>query len=527
MRGGFLRVNSTLNRPADGQLLDLRLPPERLFEGVELARRRPHLQFGVADRLHANAQLTQALADLKAANGAVAASIERFGQAQESAEDDNGVLGFLVEILVALVIALGRRPAVIAGGEGDDVDFFRLEAAKVAVLDQVVRVAVMAPEADVVADVVEERGVLQPLTLAIAEAVNRLGLIEQRQGESGHALRVFGFPAAPLAQLDDRAPADVGVLVDADDFPPVALDVVEHQAFAQRQIAQRDFLGAELAQQGVEQHGSRDHDVGPARIECGKTKPFVEVHLDGGLAETPHALRADAKIADLSGFRSAVQSGGDRAEREDRARGADHAIEPLVHDVLDVTVHLLGDELRHLAQVASAERIGRREAFGQADDAELETPCKFDLVSASEGDLDAAAADVDDDGRFGRIDPVHRRHVNEARLFGPGDDPGTNAGPPFDRLEKGPAVFGFPRRAGRRRQNLVDLVGLGEALELRERQQGRAHRLARHLAPVQAAGAQADHFLLAIDDLERKVRSDLDHNHVDRIGPDIDSRESH
>jgi hypothetical protein len=71
------------------------------------------------------------------------------------------------------------------------------------------------------------------------------------------------------------------------------------------------------------------------------------------------------------------------------------------------------------------------------------------------------------------------------------------------------------------------VVGFGEAFELRERQQRRAHRFARHLAPVEAAGAQTDHFLLAIDDFEREVRSNLDHNHVDRIGPDVDSRESH
>ena len=60
----------------------------------------------------------------------------------------------------------------------------------------------------------------------------------------------------------------------------VAVDVVEHQAFAQRQIAQRDVLGAELPQQRVEQHGAGDHQVGAPRVEAGQVQALLEVHLD-------------------------------------------------------------------------------------------------------------------------------------------------------------------------------------------------------------------------------------------------------
>ena len=48
----------------------------------------------------------------------------------------------------------------------------RLEAAQIAVLDQVVRVLVVTLVADVHADVVEQRRVFEPLALAIGQAVD-------------------------------------------------------------------------------------------------------------------------------------------------------------------------------------------------------------------------------------------------------------------------------------------------------------------------------------------------------------------
>ena len=53
-----------------------------------------------------------------------------------------------------------------------------IEAAQIAVLDQVIRVPVMTLVADVHADVVQQRAVLEPVALAIAEAVHAARLIE-------------------------------------------------------------------------------------------------------------------------------------------------------------------------------------------------------------------------------------------------------------------------------------------------------------------------------------------------------------
>ena len=64
-------------------------------------------------------------------------------------------------------------------------------------------------------------------------------------------------------------------------------------------------------------------------------------------------------------------------------------------------------------------------------------------------------------------------------------------------------------------------------LEFRQRLQRRGHRLVRQLLAVEPSGAQPDHFLFAVNDLERQVRADADDDHVNRIGADIDRRETH
>ena len=78
----------------------------------------------------------------------------------------------------------------------------------------------------------------------------------------------------------------------------------------------------------------------------------------------------------------------------------------------------------HLALVAAAERIGVDEALGQADHADLEAARELDLGCRAKRDLDAAAADVDDDGRLRRIDAVDGGDVDQPRFLGAGDDAG-------------------------------------------------------------------------------------------------------
>ncbi len=121
--------------------------------------------------------------------------------------------------------------------------------------------------ADVHADVVQQRAVLEPLAFAVAQPVDAARLVEDGQRQSRDLLRVLRPVAAPLAELDDAAAADVGVAFDLADARAVAVDVVEDQAFAQRQVAERELVGAEAPDDRVEQHGAGDGEVGAARID--------------------------------------------------------------------------------------------------------------------------------------------------------------------------------------------------------------------------------------------------------------------
>ena len=96
-----------------------------------------------------------------------------------------------------------------------------------------------------------------------------------------------------------------------------------------------------------------------------------------------------------------------------------------------------------------------------------------------------------------------------------------------DGLEEFAAVFGFAGGAGRDGDDFVDPVRFGQPPEFREHLQRGVHRLGRERPAVEAAGAQPDHFLLAVDDLEGQVGADLHHDHVEGVGADVDGGDAH
>ena len=235
------------------------------------------------------------------------AAIEALGDAHEGRQQADDAPLRPLQVGVAFVRLLRRRLAVVARDEGDDLDLLRVEAAQVAVPDQVVRVLVMAAVADVDADVVQQRPELQPLALARPEAVPPGRLIEQLRGHPRHLTRMLGPVVAALAELLDAAAADVGIALDGGDVALVAPDVVEDQPFAQRHLAERDLVGAEAAEDGVEQHGAGDRQVGAPRIEPG--------HLQArGL------IGGDERLADLVDGLGRHAAGGAGRRRRGRSR---------------------------------------------------------------------------------------------------------------------------------------------------------------------------------------------------------------
>ena len=183
-------------------------------------------------------------------------------------------------------------------------------------------------------------------------------LVEQRQRQPDHLLRVLRVVVAALGQFERAAAAHVGDPVDLGDLPPVAADVVEHQPFAQRQVAERELLRAEPPQDRVEQHGAGDDEIGAPRIEAGHGEALLEVQRDDLFAQLANLLGRDAQVAELRRRRPARGRGGDGAQTQDRARRADHAIEADRGDLIAVPADL-ADRMcfDELALVAARERI--------------------------------------------------------------------------------------------------------------------------------------------------------------------------
>ena len=118
--------------------------------------------------------------------------------------------------------------------------------------------------------------VLEPLAFAVAEVVERARLIEHRERQPRHLPGVSRLPVAALGELDRRAAANVGIAIDAGDFLAVAMDVVEHETLAERQVAERDLLGPELAHQRIEENRAGHDQIGTPRIQARKRQALIE-----------------------------------------------------------------------------------------------------------------------------------------------------------------------------------------------------------------------------------------------------------
>jgi hypothetical protein len=118
-------------------------------------------------------------------------AIQAFGQSHDGRQHTDSRAKCAVEIAVAFVRFLRSRLTVVSRDKRDDLDFLRIEAPQISILDQIVGVAMMAVIADVYANVVQERRIFQPFTLAIAQAVNATRLIEDAEGQPRDLLRVL------------------------------------------------------------------------------------------------------------------------------------------------------------------------------------------------------------------------------------------------------------------------------------------------------------------------------------------------
>ena len=146
-----------------------------------MARGGPEFQLRVARRPQLQQVVVSAVVNLDAVDGLRVTAIQTFGEPQDRRERADRAPRPAPEIAEAVVAALGRHLPMIASHERDRFDLVRFEPTQIAVFDEVVRVFVMTRVADVDADIVQERRVLEPFALVVGQTVNGAGVVEERE----------------------------------------------------------------------------------------------------------------------------------------------------------------------------------------------------------------------------------------------------------------------------------------------------------------------------------------------------------
>jgi len=195
--------------------------------------RRPDLELGVASRSDLQQIVVAAVVQLETRDDLRVAAVEALGQPQNRGKRAHCPTRAASQIAKALVRALRRRLPVVARDQRNRLDLVRLEPAQMAILDQIVRVLVVALVADMDADVVQDRRVLEPFPLAVGEAVDGARLIEEGGREARHLVGVLGPEVAALGELEDAPAPHIWIAIRLRDLLAMARDVVEDEPFAQ------------------------------------------------------------------------------------------------------------------------------------------------------------------------------------------------------------------------------------------------------------------------------------------------------
>ena len=320
------RQTSTAGVRSDAVASDrrLELTLEDLLEEVTPPAHSPELQLGVVAGVQSQDHEVGSDLDVEALDHAAAPTIEPVGETEQRRQLTEPLPGALVEGRGPGLGCLDLTPAVVANERGQELDLAGREAPELGVIDQIGRVPVMAFARDVLADVVEQGGVLEHLAIGVVELVQGLRLIEQAERQQRDLPRVLDIGTAPPSQAGDGGAAQRARVV----RPVVGIvhaHRVEHDPLAESPVAGDHRVEVERRRRSsTSKVTPADEQVGALLFDAGKPPPFGGRHAQNAVLQgaelvglDPQAVRARRDVAVVVRGREASEV-VDRPARPDR-----------------------------------------------------------------------------------------------------------------------------------------------------------------------------------------------------------------
>ncbi len=396
------------------------------------------------------------------------AAVEAVGDAEHADQDAGRRLQAIGERAPLVVVVLRRGLAVVARDHGEEVHLVGVEALELGVAHEVVAVLVVAAVLDVLPDVVDQRAEVEHLPFGVAEAVEALRRVEERQREARDVLAVLrgvavargGVAHAPLADVVRRPRRRTR---------GVGGELVEHEPLADGGAARADLAAPTAASvSSTTTAPSGRVSVRAASIPGSRARFLI------GIASRRSA-RSWTSPADIrTTFGTSASGSAPSAARWTRASALIVPAVPMTRPTLAVRAAFdrVLEQAPHVAPQALAplrpERPRAVEGGVQPQDPERQARRESHRGRVAHDRLGAPAAHVEDQGGgAAQVDRVADRHVDEARLLVLAEEGHVLSGLAPDQRQELPPVRRLAHRARGRGDDRVDPAAPGEVEEPR------------------------------------------------------------
>ena len=406
------------------------------------------------------------------------------------------------------------------------------EAFEVAVLDEVGGVFVVAGVADVPADVVEDRGVFEQLTVVGVQAMEGTEAVEERQGELGHLEGVFFVEIAAAAEFENAATPRVTNLNRKFDLRPMCLHVVDNHPFTHRTIADINTWKVELIEEILDDGGAGGDLLSAAGVEAGDVAAIFHGETKQAFVNVFEIFAGHVGEQAMAQDLFAVPHGTHGGEVFHGAGGADETERVQGFDGIEGRFEGLADVLFEGGEVFVADGVRVDELLLESRGAELEGVEVEGFFVGADDAFDGAAANIDDErravapppplGMGGKVDGLADGKVNQMRFFVSGDDLDGEMELPFGGFDKVAAVGGFADGTGGVGEHDVAVETGGDTLVAGENIERMIDGGLGKLAINEARSAQVGQVLVGRKRPERERIGDFDDNHVEGVGANID-----